>query len=49
MLIHPMLGRPQTNASVAARGTSGPLRVTTLYRSGSCRIATLDVLGDPTP
>jgi 4-amino-4-deoxy-L-arabinose transferase-like glycosyltransferase len=50
LLIHPMLGRPQTNAFLSRlEGTSGPLRVTTLYRSGSCRIATLDVLGDPTP
>jgi hypothetical protein len=50
MLIHPMLGRPETGPLVAGlEGTSGPLRVTTIHRQGACRIATVEVLGDATP
>ena len=50
ILIHPMLGRPETGALIGnLEGASGPLRVTTLHRRDACRIATLDVLGDPTP
>jgi hypothetical protein len=50
ILIHPMLGRPQTVALVGnLEGVSGPLRVTTTHRRDACRLARLDVLGDPTP
>jgi hypothetical protein len=50
ILIHPMMGRPQTSALLAnLEGASGPLRVTTIHRQGACRIATLDVLGDTAP
>jgi hypothetical protein len=50
ILIHPMLGRPETVALIGKlEGVAGPLRVTTVHRQGACRIATLDVLGDPTP
>ena len=48
MLVHPMLGREKTLALLAnLEGTSGPLRVTTIARHGACRLAELDVLGDP--
>lgn len=47
MLIHPMVGRPQTSALVASlEKGSGPLRVTTLHGEGACRLVTVDVLGE---
>jgi hypothetical protein len=50
LLTHPMIGRPQTSALVGKlEGTVGPLRVTTLHAEGTCRLATVDVLGEPAP
>ncbi len=50
LLIHPMLGRPETRALVGnLEGRAGPLRVTTLQSEGACRLATLDVVGDQRP
>jgi hypothetical protein len=45
-----MIGRPQTSALVGKlEGTVGPLRVTTLHAEGTCRLATVDVLGESAP
>jgi hypothetical protein len=50
LLTHPMIGRPQTSALVGKlEGTVGPLRVTTLHAEGTCRLATVDVLGESAP
>jgi 4-amino-4-deoxy-L-arabinose transferase-like glycosyltransferase len=50
LLVHPMLGRPETNAVVGRlEGAAGPLRVTTLESDGACRLARLDVVGDQRP
>jgi hypothetical protein len=50
LLVHPMLGRPETNALVGRlEGSAGPLRVTTLLGEGACRLATIDVVGDQRP
>jgi hypothetical protein len=50
MLIHPMLGRPQTSALVGRlEGTHGNLRITTIHQRGACRIATVEVLGEAAP
>jgi 4-amino-4-deoxy-L-arabinose transferase-like glycosyltransferase len=50
LLVHPMLGRPETSPLVAGlEGAAGPLRVTTLQREGACRLARLDVVGDQRP
>ena len=47
LLVHPALGRPATSALVGKlEGRAGPLRVTTLESEGTCRLATLDVVGD---
>ena len=47
LLVHPMLGRPDTTALLGRlEGGAGPLRVTTLEREGVCRLARLDVVGD---
>jgi hypothetical protein len=50
LLVHPMLGRPETSPLVAGlEGAAGPLRVTTLQSEGACRLARLDVVGDQRP
>ena len=50
ILVHPMLGRQTTMALLAnLEGASGPIRLTTIARHGACRLARLDVLGDPRP